>query len=186
VVLPLESYLGLVKARRLMGSVRVLALRDLGRLPIDREWIEVRRGDEVSLPLWLALELSRRGFVELREGGLRDTELHRYQLLERGSKGGKLAEVREDVYLAAGLALGKLYREGSGESLVKADRMKSVLANLLEMRLGKLVNAVISVGDKQPSEITSVLEEMLLFKLLRRALEVWKSSVVGYAELWPR
>jgi len=186
VVLPLEAYLRLVKARRLMGSVRVLALRDLGRLPVDREWIEVRRGDEVSLPLWLALELSRRGYVELREGGLRDAELHRYHLLERGSKGGKLAEVREDVYLVAGLALGRLYREGSGESLVRADRMRSVLANLLDMRLGKLVNAVVSVGDRQPSEVTSVLEEMLLFKFLRRALEAWRSSVLGYAELWSR
>lgn len=184
--LPLEPYLGLVKARRLMGSVRVLALRDLGRLPVDREWIDVRRGDEVSLPLWLALELSRKGYVELREGGLKDTELHRYHLLERGSKGGKLAEIREDVYLVAGLALGRLYREGSGESLVRADRMRSVLANLLDMRLGKLVNAVVSVGDKQPSEVTSVLEEMLLFKFLRKALEVWRSSVLGYAELWPR
>jgi hypothetical protein len=186
VVLPLEPYLGLVKARRLMSSVRVLALRDLGRLPVDREWIEVRRGDEVGIPLWLALELSRRGYVELREGGLRDTELHRYHLLERGSKGGKLAEVREDLYLVAGLTLGRLYGEGSGESLVRADRMKSVLANLLDIRVGKLVNAVVSVGDKQPSEITPVLEEMLLFKFLRRALEVWRSSVLGYAELWPR
>ncbi len=177
-----EAYMALTRVRRLLSSVRTIALRDLGVVMVGREAINVRKGDEVSLPLWLALELRRGGYVELRDVTLRDVDLFRYYHMERTSKGGKLVDVREDLYLSAGMTIRKLGEEKTPDSLSAAERLKRVLSNMLDLRLGKLMSAALYLEARHVSEVSNVLEEMVLYTLLRRVIRSWRDSVLRYAE----
>ncbi len=179
---PPEAYMSLVKVHRLLSSVRTLALRDLGVVMVGREAINVKRGDEVSLPLWLALELHRSGHAELREVTLRDIDLLKYCHMERMSRGGKLVDVREDLYLSAGMSIRKLGGERAPDSSSSTEKLKKALINLLDLRLGKLMSAALYLETRHASEVSNVLEEMVLYALLRKVIKSWRDSVLGYAE----
>jgi len=177
-----EAYVTLVRVHRLLSSVRVLALSDLGILTVDRERLNIKKGDEVSLPLWLALELSSRGYVEIRDATVRDIDLFKYYHMERSTRGNRLADVREDVYFSAGLALARLDREKGVSELAKVERLKGTLVNLLDLRTIKVVNAALNLDVRQPSDVSKVLEEMVLYKSLKEVLESWKNSVLKYVK----
>lgn len=177
-----EAYISLARVHRLFSNTRTLALRDSGVVVIDKERINVKKGDEVSLPMWLALELHRNGYVELRDTLPRDTDLFKYYHIERTSKGGKLADIREDVYFLAGLIIAKLSRDKSVESVSKVEKLKGVVTNILDLRLNKVVNAALNLDLKQASEVSKILEEVVLYRILKRVLDSWKESVVRYVE----
>ncbi|MEM1622611.1 MAG: hypothetical protein QXE75_05995 [Sulfolobales archaeon] len=177
-----EAYIALVRAHRLLSSVRTLVLHDLGAVVVDKERVTVRRGDEVSLPLWLALELQHHGYAEVRDISLRDVDLLKYLHMERTSKGRKLAELREDLYFSAAMTASKMSAEKTSEALPKAEKFRGVLNSLLDLRLSKLVNAAINLDVKQASEVSKILEEIVLYKLLKKVLELWRDSVLRYVE----
>lgn len=177
-----EAYMTLVRAHRLLSSVRTLVLRDLGVVVIDKERVSVRRGDEVNLPLWLALELHRSGYAELRDVALRDVDLLKYYHMERTSKGSRLADVREDLYFSAGITVSRFNREKTAETLSKVEKFKGTLNSLVDLRLSKLANAAVNLDVKQASEVSKILEEMILYRLLKKVLESWRDSVLKYAK----
>lgn len=177
-----EAYIDLARVHRLLSNVRTLVLRDLGVVVIDKERVNVRRGDEVSLPMWLALELYRSGYAELRDVTLRDVDLLKYYHMERTSRGGKLADVREDFYFSAEVAISRLSREETSEALSKAEKFKGALSNLVDLRLNKLVNAALNLDTRQLSEVSRILEEITLYRLLKKILESWRSSVLKYVK----
>lgn len=177
-----EAYIVLVRAHRLLSSVRTLVLHDLGAVIVDKEKVNVRKGDEVNLPLWLALELQRYGYAEVRDISLRDVDLLKYLHMERTSKGRKLAELREDLYFSAAMTASKMSAEKTSEGLSRVEKFKGALNNLLDLRLSKLVSAAINLDVKQASEVSKILEEVVLYKLLKRVLELWRDSVLNYVK----
>lgn len=177
-----EAYVSLVRAHRLLSSVRTLVLRDLGVIVIDKERVNVRRGDEVNLPLWLALELHRRGYAELRDIALRDVELLKYYHMERTSKGGKLADIREDLYFSAEMAVARLSEEKATDMLAKVEKFRGTLNNLVDLRMSKIVSAAVNLEARQASDVSKIVEEMVLYRVLRKLLESWRSSVLKYGK----
>ncbi len=177
-----ETYIALVRVHRLLSNVRVLALSDLGVLTIDRERFEIRKGDEVSLPLWLALELSGRGYAEIRDSTIRDVDLLKYYHMERSTRGNILADVREDIYFSAGLMLSRLSKEADVAELARVEKLRGALVNLLDLRTIKIVNAALNLDVRQPSDISKILEEIVLFKSLKEVLNSWKNSVLRYVK----
>lgn len=177
-----ETYIALVRVHRLLSSVRVLALSDLGVLTIDRERFDIKKGDEVSLPLWLALELSSRGYVEIRDSTIRDVDLFKYYHMERSTGGNRLADVREDMYFSAGLMLSRIGKGVDVSELARVEKLKGTLINLLDLRMRKIVNAALNLDVRQPSDISKILEEIILFKSLKEVLESWRKSVLKYVK----
>jgi hypothetical protein len=62
------------------------------------------------------------------------------------------------------------------------ERLKGTLVNLLDLRTIKVVNAALNLDVRQPSDVSKVLEEMVLYKSLKEVLESWKNSVLKYVE----
>ncbi|MCS7099683.1 MAG: hypothetical protein RMH84_02930 [Sulfolobales archaeon] len=177
-----EAYVSLVRVHRSFSSARVLALKDLGILAIDKEKINIKKGDEVSLPVWLALELQKSGYAELRDTLLRDSDVFRYHHMERISRGGKPADIREDIYFLAELTIYRLSHGKNAETALRVEKLKRAIANMLDSRLSKVVNAALNLDLKQASDVSKALEEVLLFRILKRVLNSWRESVVRYVK----
>ena len=68
----LKGLIDLVKAYHELSPVRVAVLKDLGNVKVEGGSETFLRGDEASLPHWLARDLIKAGYVDLREQKLRD------------------------------------------------------------------------------------------------------------------
>ncbi|MEM3132487.1 MAG: hypothetical protein QXV72_07700, partial [Sulfolobales archaeon] len=102
--------------------------------------------------------------------------------MERTSKGRKLAELREDLYFSAAITASKMGTERTSEALSRVEKFKGALNNLLDLRLSKLVSAAINLDVKQASEVSKILEEVVLYRLLKKVLELWRDSVLKYVK----
>ena len=161
-----------------MSPVRVLALRDIGPLPLPQGTVTVRRGDELEVPRWQARLLASRGLVEIRERGLDIDAVNMYHYREkRGQAANQLQGLPQDFYLAARdlvARLNEMIRESPSTMLIR-DRevLEKNLLDLAETRLSKLLRLAVSGGEEFKERMTP--EEALIYDLVRGVVEVWRS-----------
>ena len=161
-----------------MSPVRVLALRDIGPLPLPQGMVTVRRGDELEVPRWQARLLASRSLVEIRERGLDIDAVNMYHYREkRGQAANQLQGLPQDFYLAARdlvARLNEMIRESPSTMLIR-DRevLEKNLLDLAETRLSKLLRLAVSGGEEFKERMTP--EEALIYDLVRSVVEVWRS-----------
>jgi len=178
-----EELVRLAKLYHLLTPVRVASLKDLGVICLDTEWSSVGRGEEVSIPLWLAHLLESSGAIEIREQGLNEVDIGRYLVVEKGLKTGEFQKLKSSFYMEAGRLINDL-RTGSRastttERLLKIARIEADLEDLMRIRLRKLIH-VAFLGGKLEGYLDSLtIEESALLNSLTNTLSRWLRAVKG-------
>ncbi len=168
----------------LLSEVKTAVLRDLGKLKVGDEWISVRRGEEISLPMWLALILETRGSVEFREQRVSDVDISRFLLIEKGLKSSEFQKLKPTFYLDVKTLLNRLKRldkERIETYLLRYARAEADVKDLIRIRLRKIVQ--IALLSKNPEEYmpSILLEERVLLTELIKDLRGWLKEVSGNA-----
>jgi DNA replication factor GINS len=160
--------------------VRVLALRDIGPVPLPQGMVTVRRGDELEMPRWQARLLASRGLVEVRERGLEidSVNMHHYKE-KRGQAANQLQGLPSDFYLAVHdliIRLNEMIKESPSTMLIR-DRevIEKNLLDLAETRLSKILRLAVSGGEEFKERMTP--EESIIYDTLRAVVEVWRGYV---------
>ncbi len=174
-----EDSVKLAEIYHLLSPVRVAVLRDLGKLRVEGEWETYQRGDEASIPYWIALLLEERGDVEVREPKLTDMDIGKYLMIERRMKGNSFHTLKERFYLEARELIRKLKEKGkkNPENIVKAVKVEGNLSDIVRIRLRKILNAAFL--STKIDEITEKLlpEERGLLLELSTTIQKWFEGV---------
>jgi len=176
----LKIMLDVVRAYQDLSPVKVAVLRDLGRVRIEGGWETFVKGDEANLPYWLAKELLRAGYVDLREQKITDTEVGKYLMIEKGLKSSEFTSLKERFYMEIKEIL-KNFKElstKSSENVLRRMRFESNVSDLVRIRLRKLVQ--IAFLKEEVSEfLDKVLpEERLLLLTLNEFIGEWLQEVL--------
>ncbi len=180
----LRVRLRLVAYDYLVEPVRVLALKDIGPLPLPQGAVNVRRGDELDVPRWQARELERLGLVEVRARGLDIDTVNMYHYKEkRGQAANQLQSIPQDFYMAARELIERLdemIRESPSTMLIR-DRevVEKNLLDIAETRLVKLLRLAASGGEEFRERMTP--EESIAFDAIRAVVDVFRDYVRGLA-----
>jgi len=168
----------------LLNSVKVAALKDLDSIRGDDSWERIRRGEEVDIPLWLALILEPKGYVEIRESKVSDVDVSKYLIIEKSMKGGEFLKLR-DTFLIDSLRLLNNLRKSQSEGkasdeVFKLIRVEADFKDLIRMRLRKITQ--IALLGKEPEEYYNslLLEERVLLKKLYDIINSWMKVITGY------
>jgi hypothetical protein len=133
----------------------------------DREFNE---GKVIDLPIWAALILKEKGFVD---ADLPNPSLELFKAIgrERIQPIIQLSQIDKEFYTRIRTNL-KLVKEGS-----EKEKAKIILYDLISMRLSKLMQ--IAVSGSEPSELKDrlSLEELSLFELIKDIVKKWKEEV---------
>lgn len=162
-----------------LRPVKVAVLKDLGRAPVDGDFINLSRGQEVDLPRWLGEVLLRLNYVELRQQVLSIDDVSKYLMSEKGLSKSSLTKLREDFYYQIKELLSK-----SRSSLISVDsaigviRLESNIRDLIRLRVNKIVSIALlgAKVDKFEDNLTS--EELLLFRLLNELINSWVNNLI--------
>ncbi|MEB3850965.1 MAG: DNA replication complex GINS family protein [Desulfurococcales archaeon] len=173
----LELRLRLIVMDYEMRPVRVLALKDIGPLPLPQGIVNIRRGDELEMPRWQARILSEEGAVEIRERALDIDTINMYHYREkRGQAANQLQGLPQDFYMAARdliVKLNEMIRESPSTMLIR-DRevLEKNLIDLAETRLSKIIRLAVSGGEEFKERMTP--EEGIVYDRLRGVVEAWR------------
>lgn len=166
----------------LTEPVRIIALKDIGPLPLPQGMMNVRRGDELEVPRWQARELERMGLAEIRDRGLDIDAINMYHYGEkRGRAANQLQGLPRDFYLAARDLIERLdsmIKESPSTMLIR-DRevVEKNLIDLAETRLAKILRLASSGGEEFKERMTP--EESIAYDSIRSIVEVFRDYVRG-------
>ena len=178
----IQARLRLVEYDYLMEPVRVIALKDIGPLPLPQGMVNVRRGDELEVPRWQARELERMGLAEIRDRGLDIDSVNMYHYREkRGRAANQLQGLPRDFYLAVRDLVERLdtmIRESPSTMLLR-DRevVEKNLMDLAETRLAKILRLASSGGEEFKERMTP--EESITYDTIRSVVEAFRAYVRG-------
>ncbi|MCD6428466.1 MAG: hypothetical protein J7L12_02485 [Desulfurococcales archaeon] len=168
----------------LLSPVRVAVLRDLGRIRTESGWETFNRGEEAFLPLWLAKDLEKRGFVEIRENPLSEVDLAKYLIVERGLPRGKFQNLRDRFYLEARDLYKRLksrVQEGrlNAKELLATIKVEADLKDIVSIRMNKIIQVALLGGKLEEFEEQLLLEEKVLFNYTKNLISMWYKEVLG-------
>ena len=168
----------------LLSPVRVAVLRDLGKVRTESGWEVFNRGEEAFLPLWLAKELEKRGYVEIREGHLSEVDLAKYLIVERSLPRGKFQNLKDRFYLEARNLYRRLKSEIkekqlSAKDLLAAIKVEADLKDIISIRMNKIIQVALLGGKLEDFEEQLLLEEKILFNYAKDLFNVWFKEVLG-------
>ncbi len=142
------------------------------------------KGERYSLPLWVALELARRGVVRLVEPAeLSVDELIRAHSRETRLSRGLAADLPSDFYPRLRRLLAKLREEASRDPsrLRELDRVQHMARDIVNVRLKKVISLASSVARSPLTRKHLTPEEELLFDTIGDLADAWREEVVGNA-----
>ncbi|MCD6084218.1 MAG: DNA replication complex GINS family protein [Desulfurococcales archaeon] len=168
----------------LLSPVRVAVLRDLGRVRTEGGWEVFSRGEEAFLPLWLAKELERKGFVEIRETPLTEVDMAKYLIVERSHPRGKFQSLKERFYLEARELYRKLKakieeKRMSAKDLLASIKVEADLQDIVNIRVSKIIQVALLGGKLEDFEEQLLLEEKVLFNCAKNLVDSWVREVLG-------
>ncbi len=174
-----ELLLRCIEVASKLRPVKVAVLRDLGRAPVDGDFINLSRGQEADLPRWLSGALLRLNYVELRQHALGIDDVSKYLMSEKGLSKSSLTKLREDFYYQVRELLSR-----SRSSLVSVDsaigviRLESNVRDLIRLRVNKIVSTALLGAKIDKFEDSLTYEELLLFRLLNELINSWVNSLI--------
>jgi hypothetical protein len=151
---------------------RVRVLKGVQRIDLLHEQLgPLEEGEETQLWSWQAKILEKHGLVECQRIGT--TDLRRLIIAEE--RNSNLEKLPENFYFLMRGEISKLRRSGDHE---EAERLKSGLAALLEIRLPKLL--MLSLSPEDSGEILA--EEKFLINRLASVLRNWNKKIERFLE----
>ncbi len=173
-----SSMLSVVNVINDLRGVKVAVLKDLGRLLIDNEVMNVSRGQEIELPKWLATVLAKLNIVELKYSPLTIDDVSKYLITERSLSKSAISKLRNDFYIESRELLSRVKSSSlDADSAITAIRLESNLRDLIRLRLSKILS-VATLGIKvEKFEDNLTLEELLLLKLLNELISTWLNLI---------
>ncbi|MCE4613611.1 MAG: DNA replication complex GINS family protein [Desulfurococcales archaeon] len=183
-LLSVRERLELVRLDYQARGVKSLFLRDYRGLPTPGGILNARRGDEIELPRWQAMELASRGIVEIKDSSVDIDYVNMYHFRERKKTGAnELSQLPQDFYMKAGelvRRLNSLIRESPTQMLFR-DRevVERNLVELAESRATKLLRLAQSGSEEFKERMTP--EEALVYKVIRDTIESWRSYIGSLA-----
>ncbi len=189
-----ELLLGLRNLRRdyMWTNIRAIVLRDHEDIVLPGTTIQLRRGTEIVAPRWLVRMLSEQKILEPREELMKINELGRYSFLETRSRqqSALIQKLPMDFYQRLRDYLEvlrkKLTESPSPEVIDEYRRARSYTYDILRVRLQRILSLV--QAGEESSEIREQLsrltpEELILYKTIRKLIEVWQKEVTGLEEV---
>jgi len=168
----------------LLDNVRVAVLKDIGTIRYEEGWESIRRGEEVTIPLWLASILESRGHVEVREQKVTDVEISKYLLIEKGLKGGEFLRLKDNFYVDVMRLLKEIKeikRSGDvSDAIFKTVRVEADLKDFIRMRLRKIVQIALLGREPETYYQSLLLEERVLLKKLSDIIKLWVKVILGH------
>jgi DNA replication factor GINS len=173
-----SSMLSVVNVINDLRGVKVAVLKDLGRLLIDNDVMNVSRGQEIELPKWLATVLARLNIVELKYSPLTIDDVSKYLITEKSLSKSAISKLRNDFYIESRELLSRVKSSSlDADSAITAIRLESNLRDLIRLRLSKILS-VATLGIKvEKFEDNLTLEELLLLKLLNELISTWLNLI---------
>ncbi|MEM4520053.1 MAG: hypothetical protein QXD94_06420 [Sulfolobales archaeon] len=161
-----------------LKNVKVVVLKDLGKLPINGEVTTVSRGQEIDLPRWLANALSELGATEIKYHPTTPDDVGKYLISEKSMGKSSLAKLREDFYRDVKDLLSRVKSSSiDADSAIAAIRLESNLRDLIRLRMNKIVSIATLNARLEKLEENLTIEELLLFKLLNDLLSSWLNQL---------
>ncbi len=157
--------------------VQVIVLQDTGPVFTVEGVVSLTRGTEYSLPLWVALELSRRGLVKFKEEPVDIGKLAKIAYNEESTlKKPSFTKVEPYFYNMVIDEINRLYRKLEEEKnpmiLSDIQKMEDYLLRIGRTRVRKLIQLLFI---EPPQEIRNKLseEEKILYQILKDSLKLW-------------
>jgi DNA replication factor GINS len=181
----IEEGLRLARLAYESSTVRVMVLKDAGRVVVGDSTYELRKGTELELPRWLAKLLAEEGVVELLETPLSLNDIARAHFsATSASTVAELEQLPRDFYQQVAEYIRNLdtrvRREFDPALLEERHKASQYVKDIASKRVGILLRALRSptaIGELR-DKLTP--EEQVLFNTLSLVLETW---VKGMEEL---
>ena len=155
--------------------VSVKILKDTNGL-LEREFaLNLKRGQEKSLPLWVATELVKLGYAKLKENFIELSELH--DALKKEGEAHALQPLDEDFYLRTREQLRFLKEIDSPTAQQSFERIEALLRDILSMRLFKILKIASQAKNARSFAESMTKEERVLFQELSSVCTQWKDKL---------
>ena len=180
--LDLETRLAVIEARYELRPVRVMVVRDAGRIRVDGVEYELRKGTEVEIPRWMARVLAERGIVEPLESPMTLDDVARvhYMVTEAQSL-ADTPSLPEDFYLRARDYLESLRRElrrrPDPQLLDELGKAEVYLEEIVTKRLWTVLQLLRSPSARAEVYERLSSEEKALHDTLHEAIEEWRKRI---------
>jgi hypothetical protein len=156
-------------------TVPVKILKDTGGF-LEREFaLTLKRGQEKSLPLWIATELVKLGYAKLKENFIELSELH--DVLKKEGEAHALQPLDEDFYLKVREQLRVLREIDSPTAQQSFERIEALLRDILSMRLFKILKIASQAKNARSFAESMTKEERVLFQELSSVCTQWKDKL---------
>lgn len=171
-----------IELRFLNKEVRVQALRRLPEIVGLEERVKPSEpGSEIGVKRWAALRLAEEGLVAFKQGEeMTLDELVNVHWRESLQPSSRLGSIPKDFYQRLRLFLGKTASTGDSRLIEKCMRLARDIVN---SRTRKIVGMAVSLSVPQELLKPLTLEEMLLYREIRKAVEFWRSYVLKPGEV---
>ena len=175
----LEYLKRIIKAREetfLFNSVKVEMLSDLDDGILNRYGLKnVKKGDTIEVPLWVAETLENLGLGKSTEEGF---EIELFRILNREKLQGQyqLSPIKSDFYLKLRRYLINLSKNSSREAF---NKMRIYAQDLITLRLNKIISLAVSTSNIGQTSSSMTPEELVLYREVRELVTLWKRMMLG-------
>lgn len=157
------------------GSVQVKILKDINGL-LEREFkLTSKRGQEQTIPLWIATELVKQGYAKLKENFIELSELH--DVLKKEGEAHALQPIDKDFYLKVREQLKFLKQIESPTAQQSYEKIEALIRDILTMRLFKVLKIASQTRNSRDFTEYMTKEERILFQELSSLCIQWKDKL---------
>ncbi len=179
----LELRLKLSRLEYEVKPVRVMVVRDAGKMLIDGLELELRKGTEVEVPRWLARVLANKGVVELVESriGLEDIARVHFSVYNARTP-SETPELPTDFYWQVHDYIAELTERVRRElnPVLLDEKQKAVMftAEIAGKRVTQILQVLRSTAAMVELSAKLSPEERALLDTMRELLEKWMKTIV--------
>ena len=178
----MESRIVALLVRYELKPVRVMIVKDAGRVRVDGVEVELRKGTEVELPRWMAKVPIEKGIAEPLEATMTLDDVARiHYIVTEAQSVLDTPQLPEDFYLRARDYLRMLDEElrRRPEPQVLEERMKAevYLDEIVTRRLWTILQLLRSPSARSEVYERLTSEEKLLHDELYSRIEAWRERV---------
>ncbi|AEM38241.1 hypothetical protein Pyrfu_0369 [Pyrolobus fumarii 1A] len=181
----LEAKLEALRIRYETRPVRVMVVKEVGKIVIDGVEIELRKGTEIEVPRWIAKVLEEKGIVEPLESPMSLDDIARVHFIVTEARSlADTPSLPEDFYFRAADYLRRLEtelrRRPEPQLLEEKSKAELYFEEIVSRRLWTILQLLRSPGAR--AEVYEKLspEEKTLHDDLLARIEEWKRRVAPH------
>jgi len=164
------------------SKVRVVAHKNHPKIELVGLTIgPLKEGESYELPLWVALELGRRGITRVVDDCILDpSKLHKIHWREKMQSPSSLSALPQDFYPKLRLLISEL-RARADEGPEGAREYVKVLnysKDIVNCRVRKVVSMALARVEPTRALRNLTVEERMLYEEVRRLVEEWRRRIL--------